>query len=67
MRQVGQPGWVTWRLEKSVTSIYYKRPTMSKKRINLFCYENTAQVLLAEDGSCPLLFQVRGEEMRTLI
>ena len=41
---------------------YHVRPTVSMKIVNLFCYQNAAQVLLAKDGSRPHLFQVEGRK-----
>lgn len=43
---------------------YYMRvkPTMSMKKVNLFCYQNTAQFLLAKDGSCIHLCQSEGSK-----
>lgn len=32
------------------------KPTMSMKKESLFRYQNTAQLLLAKDGSCPYTF-----------
>lgn len=35
---------------------------MSMKKVNLLCYQNTAQILLAQDGSCPHLCQSEGSK-----
>ena len=32
------------------------------KKVNLLCYQNTAQILLAKDGSCPHLCQSEGSK-----